>query len=165
MVYFGTDSIIFRQDEEEQYQPPLGKYLREFKDDLKGEHIVEFCSGGPKNYGYKTARGTVETKVQGFTLNREESQQLNLDVMINNVKNEVLRPLDEGQVRTLRVHERTKIVRNTKTYELFTLPRHKRYRLVANKRVFPSADHPDPFLTYPYGYHHVDPDLLALLLS
>ena len=85
--------------------------------------------------------------------------------MINNVKNEVLQPLDEGQVRTLCVHERTKIVRNTKTYELFTLPQHKTYRLVANKRVFPPADHPDPFLTYPYGYHHVDPDLLALLLS
>ena len=81
------------------------------------------------------------------------------------MKNEVLRPLDEGQVRTLRVHERTKIVRNTKTYELFMFPRRKMCRLVANKHVFLPADHPDPFLTYPFGYHHVDPDLLALLLS
>ena len=85
--------------------------------------------------------------------------------MINNVKNEVLRPLDEGQVRTIRVHERTKIVRNTKTYELFTLPRHKTYRLVTNKLVLPPADDPDRFLTYPYGYNYVDPDQLALLIS
>ena len=85
--------------------------------------------------------------------------------MINNVKNEVLQPLDEGKVRTLRVHEPTKIVRQTKTYELFTLPRHKTYRLVANKRIFPPPDHPDPFLTFPYGYNHVDPELLELLIS
>ena len=67
--------------------------------------------------------------------------------MINNVKNEVLRPLDEGQVRTLRAHKRTKNVRNTKTYELFTLPRQKAYRLVANKRVFAPADQPDPSIS------------------
>ena len=81
VVYFDTDSIIFTQDDG-QYQLPLGKYLGEFKDELKRDHIVEFCSGGPKNYGYKTARGTIETKVRGFTLNRERSQQLNLKVMI-----------------------------------------------------------------------------------
>ena len=69
VVYSDTDSIIFTQDDG-QYQPPLGKYLGEFKDELKGDHIVEFCSGGPKTYGYKTARGAVERKVRGFTLNR-----------------------------------------------------------------------------------------------
>ena len=81
--------------------------------------------------------------------------------MINNVKNEVLNPLDDGQVRTTRVYENAKIVRNAKTYELFTLPRHKTYRLVANKRVFPPSDdptEPDPFVTYPYGYHQVGDD-------
>ena len=69
--------------------------------------------------------------------------------MVNNVQNEVLEPLDDGQARFFPVHERTKIVRYTKTYELFTLPRQKTYRLVANKRIFPPEDHPDPFLTYP----------------
>ena len=76
VVYFDTDSIIFTQ-EPGQYQPPLGKYLGKFKDELKGDHIVQFCSGGPKNYGYRTAGNQLETKVRGFTLNREGSQQLN----------------------------------------------------------------------------------------
>ena len=172
VVYFDTDSIIFLKGGD--YEPSLGKYLGQFKDELKGDDIVEFCSGGPKNYGYRTNRynpllpanhennrGTIETKVRGFTLNREGSRQLNLDVMINNVKNEVLNPLDDGQVRTTRVYENAKIVRNAKTYELFTLPRHKTYRLVANKRVFPPSDdptEPDPFVTYPYGYHQVGDD-------
>ena len=72
--------------------------------------------------------------------------------MKNNVLNEVLDPLEDGQARTLRVNERTKIVRHGKTYELFTQPRHKTYRLVVNKRFFPPRDHPNPFITYPYGY-------------
>ena len=50
VMYFDTDSIIFTQATAQQYQPPLGKYL-EFKDELKRDRIVEFCSGGPKNYG------------------------------------------------------------------------------------------------------------------
>ena len=118
-------------------------------------NIVQFCSGGPKNYGYRTARNQLETKVRGFTLNREGLQQLHFLVMINNAQNEVLEPLEDGQVRTLQVRERTKIVRDSKTYTLYTMPRHKTYRLVTNKRIFPPADHPDPFLTYPYGYNQI----------
>ena len=164
VVYFDTDSIVFTQaTDERQYQPELGKYLGQLKDELQGDRIVEFCSGGPKNYGYRTTRGTVECKVRGFTLNREGSQQLNFEIMVHNVQ--VLQPLDNGQVRTLPVNERTKIVRNSKTYELFTMPRHKTYRLVANKRLFLPADHPDPFVTYPYGYNQIDPEHLNLLLS
>ena len=164
VVYFDTNSIIFTQ-EPGQYQPFLGSYLGEVKDELKGDHIVQFCSGGPKNYGYQTARNQLETKVRGFTLNREGSQQLNFLVMVNNVQNEVLNPLDDGQAQTLPVHERTMIVCNTKTYELFTLPRQKTYRLVANKRIFPPEDHHYPYLTYPYGYHQVDREMLEMVMN
>ena len=104
-------------------------------------------------------------KVRGFTFNREGSQQLNLDVMKHNVQSEILQPLDDGQVGQIPVQERHKIIHNNKVYKLYTRPRHKTYHLVANKSVFPPADHPDPFLTYPYGLNHVDPDQLALLLS
>ena len=52
--------------------PPLGEFLGDFSDELDPcDHIVEFCSGGPKNYGYKTAHGKVECKVRGFSLNFE----------------------------------------------------------------------------------------------
>lgn len=47
-------------------------------DELEGDdHIVEFVSGGPKNYGYQTAAGKVCCKVRGFTLNVRGDKQLN----------------------------------------------------------------------------------------
>ena len=54
VAYFDTDSIIFTR--EGDYQPELGKYLGDFKDELKGGYITEFCAGGPKNYGYRSRR-------------------------------------------------------------------------------------------------------------
>ena len=37
----------------------LGPYLGELTDELKGEHITTFVSGGPKNYAYRTNTGKV----------------------------------------------------------------------------------------------------------
>ena len=36
---------------------PLGNYLGEFTNELDdGDYIVEFASGGPKNYGFRTLK-------------------------------------------------------------------------------------------------------------
>lgn len=57
--YYDTDSVIFTQLSE-QPTLTLGDYLGDFTDELDpGDSIVEFCSGGPKNYGYKTLTGKV----------------------------------------------------------------------------------------------------------
>ena len=61
-----------------QYDPPLGDYLGELKDELK-DHIVEFVSGGPKNYAYKTNTNKETCKVRGFTLNFTNSQLINFE--------------------------------------------------------------------------------------
>ena len=53
---------------------------------------MEFVSGGPKNYGYKTKNGKVECKVRGFRLNSESKTQLNYDVMRQNVLDEIQQP-------------------------------------------------------------------------
>ena len=38
-----------------KYDPPLGEYLGEPTDEMEtGDHIVEFVTGGLKNYTYKT---------------------------------------------------------------------------------------------------------------
>ena len=56
-LYFDTDSVIFFSSPDDQ-DPPLGKYLGDFKDELdRNDYIVEFVSGGPKNYGYRTKNG------------------------------------------------------------------------------------------------------------
>ena len=57
VLYYDTDSVIFLQDEG-QPNPDLGNYLGDFTSELDDkDHIDEFISGGPKNYGYKTKLG------------------------------------------------------------------------------------------------------------
>ena len=71
VLYYDTDSVLFVQDKG-QNNPDLGNYLGDFTSELgKDDHIVEFVSGGPKNYGYKTKKGKIECKVRGFRLNSE----------------------------------------------------------------------------------------------
>ena len=51
VVYGDTDSIIYVH-RPGLPDPLLGDYLGDFKDELSnGDYIVEFASGGPKNYG------------------------------------------------------------------------------------------------------------------
>ena len=95
MLYFDTDSIIL-SCQEGQKSLPLGDYLGEFTDELEdGDHIVEFASAGPKHYGYRTARGKVECKVRGFSLNTRGREQLNFELLKENVICEVSDPLKE----------------------------------------------------------------------
>ena len=66
VLYYDTDSVIYVSSPGE-YDSPLGDYLGELTNELgHGEHIVEFVSGGPKNYAYKTNRGDETCKVRGF---------------------------------------------------------------------------------------------------
>ena len=146
VLYYDTDSVLYWTDEN-QSNPVLGDYLGEFTSELDDDdYIVEFVSGGPKNYGYKTKNGHVECKVRGFRLNSEGKSQLNYNVMRQNVLDEIQKPLQKPrQTQVVKTHQ---IVRDPKTYELYTFPDYKRYQLVYDKRVVD----PITFQTYPYGY-------------
>ncbi|XP_068720877.1 uncharacterized protein [Montipora capricornis] len=163
VLYFDTDSVIYlHRPDDPPLDPPRGAYLGDFKSELDADdHIVEFCSGGPKNYGYKTKNGYVECKVRGFSLNVEGMTQLNYEVLRQNTLDELHRPLDRP--RTTRVTQSHTIQRNAKTYTLETQPSHKDYRLVYSKRVLD----PNTAQTYPYGYERfTDEDLdLAQVLA
>ena len=81
VLYFDTDSVIFKTSSG-QKKPELGEYLGDFKNELnEGDTIVEFASGGPKNYGYQTCQGKQECKVRGISLNSEGSKQLNFPIL------------------------------------------------------------------------------------
>ena len=146
VLYYDTDSVIFLE-EENQSNPVLGDYLGEFTSELDDDdYIVEIVSGGPKNYGYQTKNGHVECKVRGFRLNSEGKTQLNYSVMRQNVLDEIQKPQKKPrQTQVIKTHQ---IVRDPKTYQLFTFPDYKRYQLVYDKRVVD----PISFHTYPYGY-------------
>ena len=153
VVYFDTDSVVFRSLPD-QPDPPLGDYLGDFKDELgQGDYIIEFASGGPKNYGYLTNGGKRECKVRGISLNSEGSKQLNYHVLRQNVLDDIQQPLESGTRKT-NVKKTYHIVRNAKQYALDTITQVKKYQLVYNKRVIDPAS----FFTYPYGYYRLDPE-------
>jgi len=146
VLYYDTDSVVFLQ-EEGQANPTLGNYLGEFTSELDpDDFIIEFVSGSPKNYGYTTKKGKVECKVRGFRLNSEGKTQLNYNVMRQNVLDEIQKPLLKP--RQTQVVKTYQIVRNPKSYQLYTFPEYKWYQLVYDMRVVD----PHTFLTYPYGY-------------
>ena len=150
VLYFDTDSIIL-SCQEGQKSLPLGDYLGGFTDELEdGDHIVEFASAGPKNYGYRTARGKVECKVRGFSLNTRGREQLNFELLKENVICEVSDPLKEP--REIPVFNPHKITRDVNTKQLETVTEIKRYKLVFDKRVVD----PNNYFSYPYGYLRYD---------
>ena len=84
VLYFDTDSIIYTSKEGD-WEPPTGSYLGELTDELDGNHITTFVSGGPKN-SYQLNTGKTICKVRGITLNYRTQQDVNSEVMSNMVR-------------------------------------------------------------------------------
>ena len=53
VLYYDTDSVIYKW-RPGQVEIPLGVFLGDFTDETDGDPIIEFASGGAKNYGYLT---------------------------------------------------------------------------------------------------------------
>ena len=147
VLYFDTDSVIYSHVPGQAFEEN-GDYLGDLTDELEaGEHIVEFTSGGPKNYGYETSSGKTECKVRGFSLaSVRGSSQLNYGVLRDNVLDEVQDP--RGERRVIDVTNPHFFTRDAATKELRVAPRTKKYGLVFDKRVVD----PETFISYPYGF-------------
>ena len=114
VLYFDKDSVIFVQRPFQQILP-LGNFLGDFTSELAPqEHIVEFCSAGPKNYGYKTNTGHTVCKVKGFHLNPEGHAQLNYEVMRQNILDEIFDPVDDDKPRQIPIRISDSIQRDAK---------------------------------------------------
>lgn len=143
LLYSDTDSLIF-VSKDGDWEPPLGPYLGDLTDEIDdGDYITEFCSGGPKTYGYRTARGKTCMKAKGITLNAENSKVIKLDTLIDLVDHHVVNR--DGARHILARTDN--IVRNKKHLTLKNKSVVKCFRVVYNKRVL-LAD----FSTLPYGY-------------
>ena len=140
VLYYDTDSIIYVSRPNE-YDPPLGDYLGELTNELQnGEYIVEFVSGGPKNYAYKTNENNETCKVRGFTLNYKNSQLINF----HSVKDIVADPQSSSNIT---VTNSSKICRDKRKRKLYNREEQKSYQMVYTKRR--KVDH---FDTEPYGF-------------
>ena len=151
LLYADTDSAIFTQ-RPDQYAPPLGDYLGQLTSELtckatgckdkkcqKTHHIVDFCSGGPKQYAYLTDTGFTQTKLRGFSLNHTASKKLNYHTL-----KELVLKNPKGVIETV---QPKKICRNKYTIKIYNREEIKRYRLKFEKRYLTDA-----LDSFPYGY-------------
>ncbi|KAL4219797.1 hypothetical protein ACF0H5_020209 [Mactra antiquata] len=158
VLYYDTDSVIF-VSRPGQLDPPLGDYLGELTNELKpDDYIVEFVSGGPKNYAYTTAKGEQTCKIRGFSLNYMGSQLLNFESVRDIVgqvnpskpltyKKRGLEDGDEPPSKIIVVTNPSKISRDKYNNVLYNRTENKQYRVVYDKRVIL-----ENYDTLPYGY-------------
>ena len=146
VLYYDTDSVIYKT-QAGQEKLPLGDYLGQFTDETGGDPIVEFCSGGTKNYGYLTRGGKVDCKVRGFTLNYETKQVLNYETMKENILKELDEPLEHARKTVITIPDYFE--RNQVTKKIKLTERKKKYQLVFDKRVIDPATRSST----PYGYN------------
>ncbi len=139
-LYNDTDSIVFTTKTGEK-KPPLGDYLGDLTDEHPGNHILEFVTGGPKNYAYKLANPDASgnrtiCKVRGITLNYKNSMDINFDTIMNMVTNE--------RDKTITVTDSNKISRDRS--RIITRTERKNYKIIYDKRALKGRD------TVPYGF-------------
>ena len=135
MFYYDTDSVIY-VSKNGDWEPETGVYLGELTDELDGDYISTFVSGGPKNYGYELSSGKTNCKIRGITVDYQT-----LEKVIFSVTKDMV--IDEGQPK-VSVNTPFKITRDTSTKQVVTRELHKDYRIVYNKRVI--VDNFDSFL-------------------
>ena len=143
VLYYDTDSVIYKWSPG-QCKIPTGDFLGEMMRN-DGDHIIEFVSGGAKNYGYQTAGGKFECKVRGFTLNVRGSRALNYHTM----KENILAELEEPAERTIPVTNPNHFQRDSTRKSIKLVEQTKQYRLVFDKRVVD----PTSKRSYPFGYY------------
>ena len=147
VLYFDTDSVIYSK-QPGQTELPIGDFLGDLTNEVEhGDHIVDFTSGGPKNYGYRTASGKVECKVRGFSLGTVRGHaQLNYERLRANVLDELTDPQENRRI--IPVTDPHFFTRDAATKRMRIVPRTKGYGLVFDKRVVDT----NTFKSYPYGY-------------
>ena len=123
VLYYDTDSVIYKW-RDGLCRIETGDYLGDMKDEVEGDHIVEFVSGGAKNYGYTTSEGKVECKVRGFTLNVRGLETLNYSSM----RRAILKELEEEEEERLQVTNPNHFKRDTTSKGVSLVTQTKRYR-------------------------------------
>ncbi|XP_033756183.1 probable DNA polymerase [Pecten maximus] len=140
-LYCDTDSVVFTV-EPGQWKPNLGDNLGDLTDEVEGTSIVNFVTGGPKNYAYTLSKPNKDgemscCKVRGITLNYKNSLEINYDT----VKDMVC-----GKKKKVTVCDELKTCRDKQSCNLLTTLENKDYQIVFDKRVMSNK-----YVTLPYG--------------
>jgi len=152
VLYYDTDSVVYKW-KPSQPSIAIGDFLGDMTDELDGDVITEFVSGGAKNYGYQTRAGKVVCKVRGFTLNVRGSAILIFQTTKQNILSELDSPQDSR--RQLDIVTPHYFKRDLEKKQIQVVPRMKQYGLVFDKRVIQV----DTRSSYPYGYERIEDKL------
>jgi len=138
MVYCDTDSVIYTEPVDQKLVED-GELLGEWTDELgQDDHIVKWCSTGPKSYAYRTAKGKRVLKVKGWCLHHSNAEKITADAMEQLIDREIT------GVTTVD----TEIVRDKRTKQLLTKTNCcKTFSFSFDKRVIV-----DNYDTVPYGF-------------
>ena len=142
MLYYDTDSVVFVRKPDDP-EPPLGPYLGELTDELKGGHITTLILGGRKNLRYRTNTNKIGTKIRGITLDCTARQKIDMEVIHGLVHLYAACGIHD----TVTVDIPHKIVRNPSDRVIKTKRMKKDYGIVYNKRVIVND-----YRTLPYGF-------------
>lgn len=148
ILYMDTDSVIFKSSNSfDPLSSMLGETLGRVTNEIpSNDHIVEFVSGGPKNYAYKCQSGKEVWKVCGLKQNFKTRQKISMSVIQSMVT------AAEGSPDFL-TFEDTEFVRNKRTAQIVTKDTSKTYRIKFDKGFFDpdKVENPD-FIVYPFGF-------------
>jgi len=137
VLYFDTDSCIYLTKPGE-VELPTGDFLGDLTDELNGNYMGEFVSGGPKNYAYNVCdvEGNIIStccKVKGVTLNARNCKFVNFaslkDLVIDFAQN---KDVEDVEQRNVTVTD-NRIMRTTK-HTVVTREVSKIWRVVYDKR-------------------------------
>ena len=144
VLYMDTDSAIYINIDGE-WNPPLGDYLADLKDETKGVPITAFVLEGPKSYVYQLEDGKGMCQNSRLHAQPMEFGHPQLEALQNLVTTpgELLKSSNEKIV--CEIKDPYKIIR--KEGHLYTKPQNKQYKLVYDKRIFT-----DMLKTYPFGW-------------
>ena len=156
VLYYDTDSVIYKW-RPGQVEIPLGVFLEEFTDEVEGDPIIEFASGGAKNYGYETRGGKVECKVRGFSLNYKNKQILNFYTLRDNILKELDQP--QSSRREMSLVDEHFFHRDQTNKRIRLIERKTKYGLVFDKRVIDRTTRQ----SYPFGYSRIQDEVDLLL--
>ena len=138
VLYYDTDSVIYHWKSGQPYFP-TGNFLGEMTDELDGDVITKFVSGGAKHYGYVTRviddehPSKTVCKVRGFTLDVRDMEVLNYASMKKNIVAELENP--EEKRRVINISNPTHFQRDVTNKRIKLVNRVKTYGLVFDKRV------------------------------
>ncbi len=138
LLYVDTDSLVFSY-KPGQYLPPTGNYLGDLTNELSSdEWIEEFCSLGPKCYGYRTNKGKFAVKIKGHSINGLTKDKLNFQNMVRILSDKSTELVSYPNV----------LNRKKKSLSIFQTDMTKIWRVTYEKRVIVD----EMYNTLPYGY-------------